>query len=260
MISVVVVGCGAIGSVVARSLQAGEVPGATLAGVVTRSAQSQFPALSLSQAIEVADLVVEAAGQEALADIAPKVLRGRAGLLVVSVGALRDDAVLKPLASAPPGRVYLATGAVGGLDMLRSAARMGPLDRVRIVTTKQPAALVQSWMTEAEVATLRNATSPVEVKRGPAREIAGAFPASTNVAAAVALAAGDWDLVEAVVVADAGATMTSHVITASGTAGEYRFEIRNRPSPLNPKTSEVVPYAVLKAIEDIAGEAPWTFR
>ena len=98
MISVVVVGCGAIGSVVARSLQAGEVPGATLAGVVTRSAQSQFPALSLSQAIEVADLVVEAAGQEALADIAPEVLRGRPSLLVASVGALRDDAVLKPLA------------------------------------------------------------------------------------------------------------------------------------------------------------------
>jgi aspartate dehydrogenase len=115
-------------------------------------------------------------------------------------------------------------------------------------------------MTEGEAAALRNATSPVEVKRGPAREIAGAFPASTNVAAAVALAAGDWDLVEAVVVADAGAAMTSHVITASGAAGEYRFEIRNRPSALNPRTSEVMPYAVLKAVEDIVGGAAWAFR
>jgi aspartate dehydrogenase len=256
---VVVVGCGAIGSVVARSLRAGEVPGATLAGVVTRSAQSQFPALSLPQAIEVADLVVEAAGQEALADIAPNVLAGRPSLLVVSVGALRDDAVLKPLAAAAPGRVYLATGAIGGLDMLRSAARMGPLDQVRIVTTKLPATLVQPWMTEAEAAALRTATSLVEVKRGPAREIAGAFPASANVAAAVALAVGDWDL-EAVVMADPNAVMTSHVITASGTAGEYRFEIRNRPSRLNPKTSEVVPYAVLKAIADIVGGAAWSFR
>ena len=259
MISVVVVGCGAIGSVVARSLRADEVPGATLAGVVTRSAQSQFPALSLPQAIEVADLVVEAAGQEALADIAPNVLAGRPSLLVVSVGALRDDAVLKPLAAAAPGRVHLATGAIGGLDMLRSAARMGPLDQVRIVTTKLPATLVQPWMSEAEAGTLRATTSLVEVKRGPAREIAGAFPASANVAAAVALAVGDWDL-EAVVMADPNAVMTSHVITASGTAGEYRFEIRNRPSRLNPKTSEVVPYAVIKAIADIVGGAAWSFR
>ena len=31
-------------------------------------------------------------------------------------------------------------------------------------------------------------------------------------------------------------------------------------SPANPKTSAVVPFAVLKAIEDIAGAAAWSFR
>ena len=122
MISVAVVGCGAIGGVVARSLRAGEVPCATLKGIVTRNAQANLPVLSLSRALESADLVVEAAGQEALTEIAPQVLDSRASLLVVSVGALRDDATFKLLASVPPGRVHLTTGAVGGLDMLRSAA------------------------------------------------------------------------------------------------------------------------------------------
>jgi aspartate dehydrogenase len=260
VISVAVVGCGAIGGVVARSLGAGEVPCATLKGIVTRNAQANLPVLSLSRALESADLVVEAAGKEALTEIAPQVLDSRASLLVVSVGALRDDATFKLLASVPPGRVHLTTGAVGGLDMLRSAARMGPLDTVRIVTTKKPAALVQPWMSPAEAGALRGATGPVEIKRGQAKEIAGAFPQSANVAAAVALAAGGWDLVEAVVMADPGTPVTSHVITASGAAGEYKFEIRNRPSPANPKTSEVVPYAVLAAIEDIAGAGAWTFR
>ena len=260
MISVAVVGCGAIGGVVARSLRAGEVPGARLRGIVARNAPANLPALSLSRALESADLVVEAAGQEALTEIAPQVLNSRASLLVVSVGALRDDAIFKLLASVPPGRVHLTTGAVGGLDMLRSAARMGPLDMVRIVTTKKPGALVQPWMSPAEAGALRSATGPVEIKRGPAKEIAGLFPQSTNVAATVALAVGDWDLAEAVVMADPGTRVTSHVITASGAAGEYKFEIRNRPSPANPKTSEVVPYAVLAAIEDIAGAGAWTFR
>lgn len=260
MISVAVVGGGTIGGVVARSLASEGVPGARLTGVITRNGSSRLPSLPLSRALQESDLVVEAAGQEALADIAPKVLASRASLLVVSVGALRDDLLFQRLASAPPGRVHLTTGAVGGLDMLRSAARMGPLESVRIVTTKKPAALVQPWMSAGEAGALRNATGPAEVRRGPAREIAGLFPASTNVAASVALAAGDWDVVEAVVRADPDTPVTSHVITASGAAGEYTFEIRNRPSPSNPKTSEVVSYAVLKAIEDIAGAAAWTFR
>lgn len=259
MIKVAVVGCGAIGAPVARALSSGEVPGARLTGVVDPNGCGELPRLTLSAAAGAADLVVEAAGQQALAEAAGPVLDGGARLLVVSVGALRDDALFSRLAAAGPGRVYLTTGAVGGLDMLRSAARMGPLDKVRIVTTKLPASLVQPWMGEPQAAVLRTATNPVEVKRGPAREIAGLFPASTNVAAAVALAAGAWDLVEAVVMADPAAALTSHVITASGAAGEYRFEIRNKPSAANPKTSGVVPYAVLSAIADLAGQ-PWSFR
>jgi aspartate dehydrogenase len=260
MISVAVIGAGTIGSVVAGSLAAAEVPGARLAGIITRNGSSLLPRISLAQAAEETDLVVEAAGQQALADLAPAIMASRASLLVTSVGALRDDATFQLLSAAPPGRVHLTTGAVGGLDMLRSAARLAPLASVRITTTKKPVALVQPWMADAERSALLAADGPVEVKRGSAKEIAGLFPASTNVAASVALAAGNWDVVEAVVVADPGAALTSHVITAAGPAGEYRFEIRNRPSPSNPKSSEVVAYAVLAAIEDIAGSAAWSFR
>ncbi|GAA2632566.1 aspartate dehydrogenase domain-containing protein [Actinomadura fulvescens] len=252
MIAVAVVGCGAIGGVVARALDAGEVAGVRLAGVVDPAGAPGLPQLSLEGAIEAADLVVEAAGQSVLADVGPRVVAAGTDLLVVSVGALTDDALLARLYGAGEGRVHLVTGAIGGLDMLRSAARMGPLEKVRIVTTKKPAGLVQPWMDEAEARRVRSADGPVEVRRGPAREIAAAFPRSTNVAAAVALAVGDWDRVEAVVMADPAATLTSHVITASGAAGDYRFEIRNRPSPDNPTTSQVVPYAVLKAIGDLA--------
>lgn len=259
MISVAVVGRGAIGGVVADALAAQKVPGARLAGIIIRNGSSVHPRITVDRAAADADLVVEAAGQQALTEIAPTVLDGRAGLLVTSVGALRHDATFKLLSAAPPGRVHLTTGAVGGLDLLRSAARMAPLDAVRIVTTKKPAALVQPWMTDAEASALRTATAPVEVKRGPAKEITGLFPASANVAASVALAAGSWDVTEAVVMADPDAAMTSHVITASGPAGEYRFEIRNRPSS-NPKSSAVVAPAVLKAIEDLAGSAAWSFR
>ncbi|MEV5749258.1 aspartate dehydrogenase domain-containing protein [Actinoallomurus sp. NPDC052308] len=233
MRSVAVIGRGAIGGVVIGALERGEVPGARLAAVVDLGDP-------LEDALAVADLVVECAGQAALAAHGPRVIAAGRDLLVVSIGALTDDALHERLRGGP-GRLFLTSGAVGGLDLLRAAAAMAPLERVRIVTTKKPATLG-----------VRDATGPVEVMRGPARQIAAAFPKSTNVAAAVALAVGSFDVVEAVVVADPAATLTSHVITASGPAGEYRFEIRNRPSAANPASSQIVPHAVLATLRDLA--------
>ncbi len=251
-IRVAIVGCGAIGSVVAARLRDGTVPGAQLVGVVDPQGAPGFTELSLDDAIDQADLVIECAGQAVLAAVGPRVVAAGRDLLVVSIGALTDDELLKNLYGTGTGRVYLATGAIGGIDLLRSATRMAPLTRVEIVTTKKPGGLVQTWMDEAESERVRTTTKPLEILRAPARVIAHRFPKSANVAAAVALAVGDWDVVEAAVVADPAADLTSHVITAEGPAGHYRFEIRNRPSPHTPTTSEVVPYAVAKAVADIA--------
>lgn len=255
-----VLGCGAIGGTVARALRDGQVAGAALAGVSHRNAVDplDLPVIDESTMIRASDLVVECAGHAALAGSGPKVVAAGVDLLVASVGALTDAALLAALA-AGPGRVRLTTGAIGGLDLLRSAATMGGLDWVRITTTKLPTVLAQPWMDQAEVARLRTTTTPLVLRSGSAREIATAFPRSANVAASVALAVGDWDLVEAAVVADPRATRTRHVIEAEGAAGHYRFDIDNVPSTQTPTTSAVVPYALLRAITDLASTAP-TFR
>ncbi|MDQ0376023.1 aspartate dehydrogenase domain-containing protein [Amycolatopsis thermophila] len=247
-----VIGAGSIGGVVARALRDGGVPGATLSGVVDPAGPADLPVVRPDELLSTSDLVVEAAGQRALAELGPRVLAAGLDLLVVSVGALADDALLETLLSAGPGELHLSTGAIGGLDLLRAAARMAPLARVTIETTKLAANLVQPWMTAAEAERLRTTEVPVELLRGAAREVTAAFPKSANVAASVALAAGSWDVVEAAVIADPAATVTSHVITAEGPAGSYRFEIRNRPSPVTPTSSEVVPHAVLSALAALA--------
>lgn len=243
-----VIGAGSIGSVVASALRDGAVPAARLSGVTDPTVPDALPADAL---IAASDLLVEAAGHQALAELGPEVLDAGRDLLVVSVGALADDDLHQRLLAAGPGALHLSTGAIGGLDLLRAAARMG-LRHVELVTTKRAAALVQPWMSEAEADRLRTTGTPLELMRGPARKVTAAFPKSANVAASVALAVGDWDVVEAAVVADPDAGATSHVITASGTTGSYRFEIRNQPSAKTPTSSEVVPYAVLSAISALA--------
>ncbi|TAM84954.1 MAG: aspartate dehydrogenase, partial [Jatrophihabitans sp.] len=85
-----VLGCGAIGRVVATALAANEVSGAELSGVVTHSPVQGVAACSLSDLLRGSDLVVEAAGQKALRDHAHEVLAAGVDLLVLSVGALAD--------------------------------------------------------------------------------------------------------------------------------------------------------------------------
>ncbi len=111
-------------------------------------------------------------------------------------------------------------------------------------------------MDEVEADRIRNtAGPPIEIFAGSAARATQLFPPkSLNVAAAVALAVDDWDAVAVSVRADPAAELTTHLIEASGNSGNYRFEICNKVSPpQNPRTSGVVPFAVLRSLELIIG-------
>ncbi|MEU0598079.1 aspartate dehydrogenase domain-containing protein [Streptomyces sp. NPDC006393] len=250
------IGWGAIGRVVGGALATGEIPGAELVCVVdNRPLGDSVPApqYTVEQAMDHCDLIVEAAGQGVVRAWGETILASGADLLVASTGALTDDELAKRLLHTGPGRVYFTGGAVGGLDLLQAVRAMGPLDEVRLTTTKLPSTLEQPWMDAELLSRMRSATEPVEVMAGTARDVPVKFPKSTNVAASVALAVGDPDAVSVSVVADPAARHTSHVIEASGAHGVYRFEVRHLPDAANPATSQVVPYAVLRSLAALAG-------
>lgn len=260
-LAVGLIGYGAIGKVVAAGLHNGAIPGAALAAVHTRSPTGTEAGRSTSfeEALERSDLMVECAGHAAVACLGPPTLEAGVDLLLSSVGALVDDDLCVRLHQAGPGRLLLTTGALGGFDLLRAARLAGPLTKVRLTTTKQPRVLIQDWMSEAEVGRLHSAGEPVVVFDGSARDAARQFPRSANVAAALALACGGWDDVTVVVVADPDADRTQHQIECEGPSGEYRFSIRHHPSPSNPATSMITPFAILRAIHDQVSAAPWRF-
>ncbi|KOV64013.1 aspartate dehydrogenase domain-containing protein [Streptomyces sp. MMG1121] len=250
------IGWGAIGRIVGSAVAAGEVPGAELVGIVdNRPLGDAVPApqLTVEQALESCDLIVEAAGQGVVREWGEAILASGTDLLVASTGALTDEELSKKLLASGPGRVYFTGGAVGGLDLLQAVRAMGPLNEIRLTTTKLPSTLEQPWMNGELLAAMRSATEPVEVMRGTARDVPVRFPKSTNVAASVALAVGNLDAVQVSVIADPAAVHTSHVLEASGAHGSYRFEMRHLPDAVNPATSQVVPYAVLRSLAALAG-------
>ncbi|MGH3652306.1 aspartate dehydrogenase domain-containing protein [Glutamicibacter sp.] len=254
MYRVGVLGHGAIGSVVAAQLAAGSVDGAQLEGVILRRPKAglEHEQLSLETALERCDLVVECAGQQALREHAVRILSSGVDLLASSMGALADPVFAAQVQGAGPGRLSCTAGAIGGLDLLGAAARMGGIDQVLVTTRKLPATLVQPWMDAQRRRELEQGNGPVEVFRGSAAAAAQDFPKSLNVAAAVALAVGDWDAVTVRLLADPVADLTEHLIEARGPAGEYSFSIKNCPSPRNPRTSGIVPWALLHSIRQAA--------
>ncbi|GAT87543.1 DUF108 domain-containing protein [Paenarthrobacter sp. CC6] len=257
-----IIGYGAIGARVAEDISLGKVVGAELAGIISRTdngtgrpaVERPFPSLTLEAALECCELIVECAGQSAVAEYAEKILGAGVDFLITSIGALADQGLAARLNACGPGRLFMTSGAVGGLDLLEAGAREAAYDSVVVSTTKLPETLVQPWMEQEQADGIRATTEPLEVFLGSAQEAARLFPRSLNVAAAVAEAVGDWDGVQVRLTADPKASLTSHVIEASGPSGEYRFEIRNNPSPQNPRTSGIVPFAVLRSLEAAIGE------
>lgn len=254
---VALVGFGAIAGDLAETLLARGEPGYALgvllpAGSASRRRVPEGCAL-LSDCAELQafrpQIVVEAAGHEAVRRTVPQCLALGLPVLISSVGALHDEALFSALieaATASGGRILLPSGALAGIDYVRAASGATSLS-VRYESRKPPAA----WREELEKRGHDPAglAGPVTLFSGNAREAAAAYPLNLNVAAALALAGPGFEKVEVAVVCDPAAAANSHAITVDCEYGTMRAEIANRPSPRNPKTSWIVSRSLLAAIE-----------
>ncbi|MBS1673254.1 MAG: DUF108 domain-containing protein [Actinobacteria bacterium] len=200
------------------------------------------------------DVVVEAATQQAVRERVPALLDVGVDVILLSIGALADPALRAAVQERRPdrGRVIACTGAIGGLDQVRALRAAGALRAVSIESRKLPGSLIQPWMTMEQKAALHAGDAEIVLAEGPAGDVATRFPASANVAAALALAAGAWDIASARIVADPAAVQTRHEIRAVGAIGEVRAVVTNEPSPARPRSSAVVAWAALRALDDYA--------
>ena len=255
-----VIGHGAIGGVVATELLDGGVAGAALSAVCVRSpdAVGGLPTATFDQLLATSDLIVEVAGQEALAQYGQPVLEAGLDLLTVSMGALADPDLFHQLTTTGPGRLRLCSGAIGGVDMVRAITGLGPITRAHITTIKKPAGLVQPTMSESEAEDIRSLTTPKVLYAGDIRRLVTMFPASTNVAATLALAVGSWDVVTGTVTADPALHVSTHIIDVESPSGTYRFEMNHESSASNPRSSAMVPWAVVRSLRDLCSPG-WSF-
>ncbi|MFS0575790.1 aspartate dehydrogenase [Sporosarcina sp. 179-K 3D1 HS] len=189
------------------------------------------------------DTVVEAATVEAVREYGLKILESGADLIVSSIGAMADNSFLEAVQEVCDEKnvtVLLPPGAVGGLDLLKSAKAMGELESVSLTTRKPPTALPTGEVLEAEMTLFA----------GPASEAIKKFPKNINVAIALSLAGLGPDRTDVKIIADPNASKNSHTIEAKGSFGSFKVEIENNPMPNNPKTSFLAALSVLSILQN----------
>jgi len=255
-----IVGCGAIGSTIARAIDEGLVEAELRYLFDADPARAEALAASLSRQRprvargieEVASdpqthVVVEAASQEAVLQYAERVLSAGKELVVLSVGALlRPEA--RRLLERFRGRIHVPSGAIAGLDAVRAMALAG-IEEVLLVTRKSPSKLADEPYVRSRGLQLEGLREPLVVFEGPAEEAVEAFPRTLNVAAALSLSAGAR--VHVRVVADPGVRGNVHEIYVRSRCGVLQVRVENVPHPQNPKTSYLAALSAVQLLRDL---------
>ncbi len=243
-----IVGCGAIGSEVAKAASAMDGIEAVWlfdidpdAAAHLRHLPRAHVAKTAGELVAKADLVIEAANKGVVQTVIRDALAAGKKTMLMTIGALADDALreeLVGLAKKTGGKMYLPSGAVMGVDGVKAAAE-ADLKSVTLVTTKPPAGLdkkTDRW-------TL--------LFSGPAREAVQKFPKNVNVAATLSLAGLGFDQTHVQVAIDPLATRNSHKVIIEGGFGRARIEVENLPSPTNPATSYLASLSAIALLRRI---------
>jgi aspartate dehydrogenase len=253
------IGCGTIGRHLAQSIDSGSVPNAVLTSLFDMKRENaESLRVSLEKGCKVCsefeeflnsgiDLVVEAASQDAVMKFSKEVVSSGKDIMIMSVGALADSdayAELVKIAAPSGASIFIPTGAIAGIDAIRSVRHL--IQEVVLRTTKSPLALAGARFFSERGMKPETIKKKQVIYRGHVAEAVRLFPANVNVAAVLSIAGAGPEKTQVEVVADPDATTNKHEIEARGSFGEIRISVNNVPSPGNPKTSYL---AILSAIE-----------
>ena len=233
------IGCGAIGTVLAEAIERKIVICDELVVFDTDTAKAlklkeklKFPVKIVSNVDQLLaaklNVIVEAAGQQAVRDYYEKLVASDAQKIIMSTGALL-------LMNVSDAKVNFPAGAIGGLDALESAANAG-IDEVTLTSRKNPKALGKTN------------TEELVIYEGTAKEATRQFPREMNVAATLALTIKPAQ-VKVKVVSDPKVTRNTHEIHAKWRLGEMSLQFANDPHPDNPHTSALAAWSAIKLLQ-----------
>lgn len=248
-----IAGCGKLGNILADAWCDGLLPEYEIMGVLGRNrehalalaAKAGCPAFETIEDLLDAkpDYVAEMASVQLVKDIGEKVLKAGANLVVLSIGAFADEVFysrIKAVARENGTKVHIASGAIGGFDVLRTVSLMGQV-KTEMVTHKGPKSLQNTPVFRDE---LLEDKEESEVFAGNTKEAIKLLPTKVNVSVAASLATAGTEKTEFHIVSVPGMEGDDHRITAEIDGVKAVVDIYSR-------TSDIAAWSVVALLQNL---------
>ncbi len=254
MIKVGIIGCGTIGGQLIKAIKKDFRGKIKLVAVCDKNTDKARAAirffkikpkiLSADALIKISDLVIEAASTSISASVAKRTLLAGKEVMIMSIGGLINRKDIFRLANKKKKYLYFPSGALCGLDGVKSAAAAG-ISTATLITKKPPRALKGAPYLIKNKIDLNFLKRQKIIFKGKAEDAIKAFPKNVNVSAILSLAGIGGKKTIVKIVCCPGAKVNSHTVVVKGDFGQLMTQTNNLPSPDNPKTSYM---AILSAI------------
>jgi len=210
--------------------------------------------LNTEEVIQKSDVILESSSVEGCKEILQIIQNyENKNLVIMSIGGVIDEDDIIEKLKLKGIKVYIPSGAIGGIDILEILREQNLLRKIKLITTKPLSTLEDAPFIKKKNITLENLQNPQVIFRGTLQEAIEGFPQNINVAATLSIYSGTKDL-EIEIIADPQIDKNIHKIYIDSEIGEIEIKISNRPSPQNPKTSFLAVASCLhtlnKAIEE----------
>lgn len=252
-------GCGAIGSLIAKAIDDGTVKAelAYVYDIDKKAALNLVGKLKKKPKVsdgmgemlkdKSVDIIVEAASDEAIEQYLKPIIEAGKEVLVMSIGGLLLPETRR-IYEKNIGRIHVPAGAIAGLDAVQAISLVG-VDKIVLTTHKPPEALAYSNYFKEKGVDLKKITEPTLVYEGPVEDALKHFPKSVNVAAALALYSKSGVIVR--IVADPTKEKIVHEISVESKVSNLKIVVENVPHPENPRTSYLAALSCIRRLQEI---------
>lgn len=258
MYTLAIVGCGYLAEIISNGLLNGLLPEYKLVGAMSRtaakanriaqkvnSANQGYKCIAYTSIDELLatkpDYIVETASPTGFKEFGAKALRNGSSIVTLSIGAFADKQFYSDVEKAARegnSRVHIASGAIGGFDILRTATLMGNATATfESEKGPRPLRFTQLYSPEIEL-------EQKKVFDGTAAEAIAILPHQVNVAVAASIASIGADKL--------GVSITS---TPDYVGDRYHIRIKNDQVKalvdIYSSTPEIAGWSVIETLQNI---------
>jgi len=253
-----IIGCGAIGSRIAKSCRQELKNYCRLSGLYDidhrRARQlacsvghERLAVPSILPLIKNSDLIIEATNAPDPVTFLAQAIKNNCDVMVMSVGKILSSPNLFRLAQQRHRQILIPSGAIAGIDAFK-AIRSSKISKITLTTRKPLSGFRNHPLFLKKKHAPKNKDGAIRIFSGGVAAAVKHFPQNINVAATLALASGQLKKIRIRIFASPKYRNNSHEIEVQGDFGRILTRTENTICPDNPKTSLL---AVLSAIESI---------